>query len=199
MFVQQVDEIKINAWCEGVCYDIRPQAMGWEGWLLQGGSSAYKTLMLLLAGVVWRRDGMEYECATTEPACIYIYVARCVEQRCACFSIVGCLLEQEAVWCLVYGSDSTLLPERSMCYSWEIDWRWVWQTLWLRIRLATWNVDLRDDIHSGVCVYLFHFPQWKFGLLSLGKSVVTVVLPNHVIALYWHYKIIEHIEMQHKI
>ena len=49
------------------------------------------------------------------------------------------------------------------------------------------------------CVYLFHFPQWKFGLLSLGKSVVTVVLPNHVIALYWHYKIIEHIEMQHKI
>ena len=47
----------------------------------------------------------------------YIYVARCAEQRCACFSIIGCLVEQEAVRCLVHGLDSTLLPERSMCYS----------------------------------------------------------------------------------
>ena len=48
-----------------------------------------------------------------------------------------------------------------------------------------------------MCVPVY-FPQWKFGLLSLGKSVVTVVLPNHVTALYWHNKIIEHNEMQHK-
>ena len=67
---------------------------------------------------MWCEEGMAWNMNVLQLSQLaYIYVASCVEQRCACFSIVGCLVEQEAVWCLGYGLDSTLLPERSMCYS----------------------------------------------------------------------------------